>query len=39
VSETKLKTAKPFDISKWKVLEAFEKVKANAGGRVQGSGV
>jgi RNA-directed DNA polymerase len=31
VSEAKLNTAKPFDISKWKVVEAFRKVKANAG--------
>ena len=32
MSETKQTMAKPFDISKWKVVEAFEKVRANAGG-------
>ena len=31
MSETKQTMAKPFDISKWKVVEAFEKVRANAG--------
>nr|WP_276976030.1 reverse transcriptase domain-containing protein [Ferrimicrobium acidiphilum] len=31
MSEPKLKTPKPFDISKWVVMEAFQKVKANQG--------
>jgi RNA-directed DNA polymerase len=31
VSEPRPKTAKPFDISKWQVLEAYQKVKANRG--------
>ena len=31
MSEPKLKTPKPFDISKWVVMEAVQKVKANQG--------
>ncbi len=31
MNETKLKTAKPFAISKWVVWDAYEKVKANQG--------
>ncbi|HVA09544.1 MAG TPA: group II intron reverse transcriptase/maturase, partial [Acidimicrobiales bacterium] len=31
MSEPRPKTAKPFDISKWAVLEAYQRVKANQG--------
>ena len=29
MSEPRPETAKPFDISKWQVLEAYQKAKAN----------